>query len=104
MSEGALLIVSAEVLPGREQEFTQWYNDHHIPEFSSKMPFVRTIRRFFSKRGTPSFIAVHEYASWDDLKKSLASKESNDAGVDAAKQVGVLVKSFTYTSYNQIYP
>ena len=104
MTEGALLIVSADVLSGKDEEFNLWYNDHHIPEFSNKMPYVKTVRRYFSKRGTPSFIAVYEYNSWEDLKRSIASKESNDAGLDADIQVGILVKSFTCTSCNQIFP
>ena len=104
MTESALLIASAEVLPGKEEEFNRWYNDHHIPEFGNKLPKVKTVRRYFSKRGSPSFIAIYEYGSFDDLKKSVTSRESRDAAADADKQIGVLVKSFTYTSYDQIYP
>ena len=104
MTDSALLIVSADVIPGKEDEFNRWYNDHHIPGFSGKMPHVKTIRRYFSKRSFPNFIAIYEYASFDDLKKSLASRESAEASTDADKQVGVLVKSFSYSSYGQIYP
>jgi hypothetical protein len=98
------LIVSAEVLPGKEEEFNKWYDEYHIPRYSGKMPFVKSLRRFYSKKSTPQFIAIYEYDSFDDLKKSLASKESALAGEDADKQVGKLVKSFAYNTYSQIYP
>jgi antibiotic biosynthesis monooxygenase (ABM) superfamily enzyme len=100
----AVLIVSADVFPGKEDDFNQWYDTHHIPEFSGKMPGVTSVKRYFSKRGNPRFIAIYSYASFDDLKKSMASPESQKAGEDADKQVGVLFKSLTFTTYDQIYP
>ena len=100
----ALLVVSAEVIPGKEEEFNSWYNTEHIPNFSGKMPHVQKIRRYCSKRGTPQFITIYEFTSFDDLKKSLSSDEAKRAAEDAEKQVGRLVNSFTYNSYSQIYP
>jgi hypothetical protein len=102
--DSTLLIVSAEVIPGKADEFNQWYNYHHIPNFSSKMPHIESIRRYFSKKASPNFIALYEFSSFDDLKKSLASRESAEAAADADLQIGVLVKSFSYGSFSQIYP
>jgi hypothetical protein len=100
---GAILIVSAEVIPGKEEEFNKWYDEHHIPLYSSKMPRVKSISRFYSRRANPSFLAIYEYDSMDDLKVSLASRESAGAGVDADKQIGVTARSFTYNSYAKIF-
>jgi hypothetical protein len=100
----ALLIVSAEVIPGKEDEFNKWYNEHHIPLFSGKMPGVKSIRRLYSKRSKPQFLAFYEYDSYEVLKRSLDSKESKLAGEDADKQLGILVKSFNFNSYYQVFP
>jgi hypothetical protein len=100
----SLLIVSADVIAGKEEEFNKWYDEHHIPMYSGKMPLLKSVRRFCSKKSTPQFIAIYEYASFDDLKKSMASEESKLAGEDADKQVGNLVKSFGFNMYSQIYP
>lgn len=104
MTESALLIVSADVIPGKEEDFNSWYNGHHIPDFAERMPYVQKIRRFYSKRGSPRFITIYEYASFDDLKKSLSSEEANQAAADADLQVGKVATSFTFSSYSQIYP
>jgi hypothetical protein len=98
------LIVSADVNLGKEEEFNKWYDEHHIPMYSGKMPLLKSVRRFYSKRSTPNFIAIYEYATFEDLKKSMESKESQLAGEDADKQVGNLVKSFEYNTYSQVYP
>lgn len=102
-STGAVLIVSAEVIPGKEEEFNKWYNEHHIPLYSSKMPRVKSISRYYYRRANPSFIAIYEYDSMDDLKFSLASRESAGAGEDADKQIGVTARSFTYNHYSKIF-
>ena len=104
MAGEAVLVVSAEVLPGKEEEFNRWCDEHHIPVYSGKMPFVKSIRRFYSKRGNPQFITLYEFDSFDDLKKSTASEEAQQAKLDADSQVGQLVKTFVYNSYSQIYP
>lgn len=104
MTTSALLIVSAEVIPGKDEEFNKWYDEHHIPLYAGKMPFVLSVRRFFSKSSRPQHIAVYEYGSYDDLKKSINSVESKLAGEDADKQVGSLVKSFTFSTYSQTFP
>ncbi len=101
---GALLIVSAEVMPGKDEEFNKWYDEHHIPSFSGKMPFVKSVKRFYSRRSSPQFLAIYEYTSYDELMKSLDSEESRLAGEDADKQVGTLVKAFAFNTYSQIYP
>ncbi|MHB8567827.1 MAG: hypothetical protein ACYC7D_13020 [Nitrososphaerales archaeon] len=100
----AILIVSAAVIPGKEDEFNKWYDEHHIPLYSSKMPLVKSIKRFYSRRSNPAFLAIYEYASMDDLKRSLASREAKGTGEDADKQIGVTARSFTFNSYSQIYP
>jgi antibiotic biosynthesis monooxygenase (ABM) superfamily enzyme len=101
--EGAILVVSAEVVPEKDEEFNKWYDEHHIPEYSSKMPYVKSVKRYYSKRSKPQYIAIYEYDSYDNLKKSLASEESNLAGKDADEQVGLLVKSFTFNTYSMIF-
>jgi hypothetical protein len=100
----SILIVSADVIAGKEEEFNKWYDEHHIPVYSGKMPLLKSVKRFYSKKSTPQFIAIYEYASFSDLKNSMASKESELAGKDADEQVGILVKSFAYNMYSQIYP
>ncbi len=72
--------------------------------FSGKMPRVKSIRRYYSKRSNPQFLAVFEYGSYNDLKNSLDSEELKLAEKDANKQVGTLVKSFHFNTYSQIYP
>jgi hypothetical protein len=72
--------------------------------YSGKMPFLKSVRRFYSKKANPQFIAIYEYDSVDDLRKSMASRESELAGQDADRQVGKLVKSFGFNTYSQIYP
>ncbi|HZW57154.1 MAG TPA: hypothetical protein VFF30_12765 [Nitrososphaerales archaeon] len=100
-TQHAVLVVSAEVIPGKDDEFNSWYDEHHIPSFSSKMPHLKSIRRYYSKKSNPQSIAIYEYSTMDELKISLASKESEDAGKDADAQLGKLVKSFTYNRYLQ---
>ena len=100
----AILVISADVIPGKEDEFNKWYDEHHIPLYSGKMPFLQSVRRFYSKRSNPQFLAVYEFASFDDLKKSIVSEESKLAGEDADKQIGKLVKSFSSNAYFQTYP
>ncbi len=102
LAEGAILVVSAEVIPGKDVEFNKWYNEHHIPEYSSKMPYLKSVKRYYAKRSSPQYIAIYEYDSYDNLKKSLASEESNLAGNDADNQIGVLVKAFTFNTYSMI--
>ena len=65
---------------------------------------MKSIKRFYSKKGTPQFVAFYEYESFEDLKKSLASEESRLAGRDFDRQIGKLVKFVTYITYTQIYP
>lgn len=104
MQDSALFIVSAEVIPGKEEEFNKWYNEHHIPLFSGKLPFLKSVRRYYSKKSNPQFLTIYEYGSHEDLEKSLASPESKAAREDSTKQVGILVKPFIFNTYNQIYP
>jgi antibiotic biosynthesis monooxygenase (ABM) superfamily enzyme len=104
LASGALLVVSADVIPGKEAEFNKWYDESHIPQFFANLPMVRSIRRFHSKRSNPQFLTIYEFDSMDDLKKFLSSDEAKSAGADADKQIGALAKSFSYNSYSQIYP
>lgn len=104
MPSQALFIVSAEVIPGKEEEFNRWYDEHHIPLFSGKLPHLKSVRRFYSKNSNPKFLAIYEFDSYEDLEKSLSSEESKAAREDSTKQVGILVKPFTFNMYSQIYP
>ncbi|MGI0079139.1 MAG: hypothetical protein ACRECH_05905 [Nitrososphaerales archaeon] len=104
MQNSALFIVSAEVILGKEEEFNTWYNEHHIPLFSGKLPFLKSVRRYFSKKSSPQFLTIYEYESYEDLEKSLASLESKAAREDSTKQVGLLVKHFVFSTYSQIFP
>jgi antibiotic biosynthesis monooxygenase (ABM) superfamily enzyme len=102
--DSALLMVSVDVFPGKEDEFNDWYDDHHIPNYASKMPRLRSIRRYHTDTGEPQFIAIYRYDSADDLKASLLSIRSVEAANDGRKQFGKLVKSFSCVPYNQVYP
>ncbi len=104
MSNQALFIVSAEVIQGREEEFNRWYDEHHIPLFSGKLPHLKSVSRFYSKNSNPKFLTIYEFDSFEDLEKSLSSPESKAAREDSTKQVGILVKPFTFNTYSQIYP
>jgi hypothetical protein len=104
LAPSALLIVSADVILQKEDEFNKWYDEQHIPNYSGKLPLLKAVKRYYSKRSNPQFLAIYEYASFDDLKKSMSSTESKLAAEDADKQIGKLVKSFTYGTYSQIYP
>jgi antibiotic biosynthesis monooxygenase (ABM) superfamily enzyme len=98
------MIFSAEVIPGKEEEFNEWYDLHHIPLFAGKLPGLKNVRRFYSKRAEPQFLAIYEFDSFDDLKRAITSEESKAAGADHDAQVGVLIKSSKYGLYNQIFP
>ena len=104
MSSGAILIFSAEVIPGKEEEFNKWYDEHHIPLFSQKLPGLKKVKRFYSKRAEPQFLAIYEYDSFDDLKKSLSSEEMKAAAADADSQKGILISSSKTSVYDQIFP
>jgi hypothetical protein len=104
LSRGAILIFSAEVVPGKEDELNKWYDEHHIPLFSEKLPGLKKIRRFYSKRAEPQFLAIYEYDSFDDLKKSLASEAMKAAAADADSQKGILISSSKSAVYDQIFP
>lgn len=104
MSESALLIVSAEVLPGREDDFNEWYDEHHIPLFSGKFPRLKSVKRFHSHKSNQEFIAIYEFGSHEDLDRALSSQERKDAKDDSSKQIGILVKSFSSNTYSQVYP
>jgi hypothetical protein len=97
---GAILAVGSDIVPGMEDEFNRWYDQEHIPKYASKMPYLKSVRRYYSKRGKPQSLAIYEYSSMEDLKKSLASAESKAAGDDADKQVGKLAKSFSFNTYS----
>jgi uncharacterized protein (TIGR02118 family) len=98
------MVFSAEVVDGKEEEFNKWYDEHHIPLFSSKLPGLKNIRRFYSKRADPQFMTIYEFGSYEDLRKAMSSDESKAAGADSEAQVGVLIKSSKYGFYNQIFP
>jgi uncharacterized protein (TIGR02118 family) len=98
------MVFSVEVIPGKEEEFNKWYEEHHIPLFSAKLPRLKSVKRFYSKRGEPQYLTIYEFDSFDDLKKALSSEESKAAGADADAQVGVLIKSSKYGTYSQIFP
>ena len=49
MKESALLIVSTEVLPGKEEEFNRWYNDHHIPNSLARCRTSRQLGAIFQR-------------------------------------------------------
>ena len=99
----AILMVAAEVIPGKDEEFNRWYDEHHIPLFSSKMPHVKSIRRYYSPKSNPQSIAIYEFSSMEELKEALSSKESEAAGQDADSQLGKLVRSFSFKNYLQVY-
>lgn len=104
MTSGAIMIFSSEVIPGKEEEFNKWYDEHHIPLFAGKLPGLKNVRRFYSKKSDPQFLTIYEFESFDDLKKALSSEESKSAGADADSQVGILIKSSKYGLYDQIFP
>jgi uncharacterized protein (TIGR02118 family) len=104
MTMGAVMIYSGNVVPGKEDEFNKWYDEHHIPLFSSKLPGVRNVRRFYSSKSDPQFVTIYGFDSFDDLKRALSSEESKAAGRDADAQAGVLIKSSKYSIYNEVYP
>jgi uncharacterized protein (TIGR02118 family) len=104
LSGGAILIFSAEVVQGKEDELNKWYNEHHIPLFAQKLPGLRKVRRFYSKRADPQFLAIYEFDSFEELKKSLASEEMRAAAADAESQKGILINSSKSVVYDQIYP
>lgn len=103
MNKCALFFAYVDVIPGKEPELNDWYDNHHIPEYAGKLPLLKSVKRFYSKKSAPEFLAIYEYDSFDDLKKSLASEEAKAAGEDANKQVGVLIKSISYKTLAQIY-
>jgi uncharacterized protein (TIGR02118 family) len=104
MSSSAILVVSMEVVLGKEEEFNRWYDDHHIPLYAEKMPGLKAVRRYYSKGSDPQFMTIYEFKSFDDLEKALSSEEAKAAVADADPQVGVLIKSQKFGTYNQIFP
>jgi antibiotic biosynthesis monooxygenase (ABM) superfamily enzyme len=104
MSSGAILVVSLEVVPGKEEEFNRWYDEHHIQLYAGKLPGLKIVRRYYSKRSDPQFMTIYEFESFNDLEKALSSEEAKAAVADSDPQVGLLIKSQRVGTYNQIFP
>lgn len=58
-TSGALLVVTVEVDPAREDEFNRWYDEEHIPE-KRATPGFRSARRFRHHEGGGRYLAVYE--------------------------------------------
>lgn len=65
-----IFFVSTYPVPGREDEFNDWYSNVHISEIASLPGFVGA-RRFAPADGDGPYVAIYEMES-DDLEKTLA--------------------------------
>ena len=81
MTPRALLIVSLDIAPEKEDAFNDWYNKKHIPEVLSA-PGLVSGKRYRATRGKPKYWAVYEAASEEALSQALASPEFKVAADD----------------------
>lgn len=65
-----VLIVCTHPVPGREDEFNDWYTNVHIGEVAALPGFV-SARRFGPAHADAPYVAIYEMES-DDLDKTLA--------------------------------
>jgi len=63
----ALLIVRSNVVPAREAEYNQWYNEVHLRDMLG-VPGVLSARRYVSLLDEPKYAAVYELESEDVLQ------------------------------------
>lgn len=84
----ALLLVWSRPLEGQDEEYTQWYNEEHLPEALSRVPGFHSVRRF-----RPHSRLRTTQPGMDG--RNLAVYEI-DADVEAVKtQLGEALKTFT---------
>jgi hypothetical protein len=61
---GGVILVSMNVDPAHEDEFTDWYNMEHIPHFN-RLDGVITARRFRAREGDPRYVALYHVENTD---------------------------------------
>jgi hypothetical protein len=61
---GGVILVSMNVDPAREDEFTDWYNTEHIPHFN-RLAGVIAARRFRAIEGNPRYVALYHVENTD---------------------------------------
>lgn len=72
----AVLVVTIEVDPAREDDFNRWYDTKHVPERLA-MPGFRSARRFASTERPGRYLAIYEL---DD-----PAAATSDAYMEAAR-------------------
>lgn len=68
-----LLVVRMGVVPEKEEEFNEWYNNDHIPALTS-VKGVLSGRRYVSIIGEPKYVAVYELESPEALESEEYAK------------------------------
>lgn len=63
----ALLIVRSDVVPAREADYNQWYNEVHLRDMLN-VPGIISARRYVSLLDEPKYAAVYELESEDVLQ------------------------------------
>jgi hypothetical protein len=83
MEQKGMLIIMAKVVPEKEEAFTRWYSEEHLPHAVERLSGVISGRSYKIMEGEGEgeyqFIALYEFESYQALDSALKS--------DAMKQL-----------------
>jgi hypothetical protein len=66
MTSEVILVTTADISPGAEEEFNRWYNETHLPDVLACPGFISGTR-YECVQGQPRYLAVYELESEDAL-------------------------------------
>ena len=96
----AQLVVFMEPVPGTEDKFTRWYNQHHVPQRVS-VPGILSARRFelCDGEGALKYLAIYELAD-----ESVLHSEAYRKNVEEATPMDFPRPKVQRWVYRQIFP
>ncbi|HWD05883.1 MAG TPA: EthD domain-containing protein [Kribbella sp.] len=97
-----LLLVFADPEPGREAEFTEWYDNTHLPDVL-RVPGFRAAQRFAARKGMRGEQPEHRYAAFyeidtDDLDGALAALRSAITGMQMSDALAPTLVTHAYSA------
>ena len=102
-SGSALLVEAADVGPGVEAEFNQWYNEEHVQGVLEN-PGFQAARRFRALEGQPRYLALYELdsAGVSYAQTHLGARDPGEMA--AATGMPRVQPAIQHMLYRQIYP
>ncbi len=101
MAAKAILVISLDIDPEKEEAFNHWYNTKHIPEML-RVPGVISAHRYRATRGEPKYWAIYEAETEEALKAALASPEFKIPADDYQQNWAPYVTNFSLVRSVQI--